>query len=608
MRLVKKTEQIPTNIDPRLQRIIEKSQRDMDTQGGMTTLEKDISVIAKVNDIYAWSTIPGVLQTNDISMAPDKSGRIVTAKVAINELENIQRSKSVLSLKAVRPVKPLLKNTIEEIYARSDLLPSGAAKNGGGQGVVIGIVDDGCDFAHQNFQNEDKSTRILAIWDQSAEITTDSSVEYGRVFTSDQINSALNSPQPYKSLGYPSIPFDPEKPRHGTHVMDIAAGNGRGTSSPGVAPNADIVFVQLFPIDIPWTGKEVVNSSFGDSKRLLDGIKFIFDLAGERPCVINLSQGTNGGSHDGTSLVEQGIDGLVMEKPNRAVVISAGNSFNRGIHAEGLVPNKGCYDFCWKIMDNDLTFNELEIWYKGEDEFLLELINPEGDSIGKIKLGENGTVLDDQGNTLVFMANRKSDPNNGDNEIGVFLEKGIPTGTWTIRLHGIRVYYGTFHAWIERDPFGQSSFIPPYQNTYTLDSISCGHKSIVVGSYDAHFLNAPISTFSSAGPTRDGRQKPEISAPGQDVIAAASGTLNGVTKMSGTSMSAPAVAGVIALVLAEAQANGINLNIDQIREVITKTARRIPPVGEGWNDRYGLGRIDASKAVTAVTSYHFQLR
>ncbi|MED1287565.1 S8 family serine peptidase [Bacillus mycoides] len=119
--------------------------------------------------------------------------------------------------------------------------------------------------------------------------------------------------------------------------------------------------------------------------------------------------------------------------------------------------------------------------------------------------------------------------------------------------------------------------------------------------------DAPLSWFSSAGPTKDGRQKPEISAPGHQVIAAAtdtitSNTTDGVTAMSGTSMAAPAVTGVIALVLAEAQAKGINLTIDQIRDILIKTARKNPPEGEGWNDRYGWGRIDASKAVEEIIS------
>lgn len=607
MRLKKTTEQIPTNIDPRLQRIIEQSQREVDNRAVETATEREVSVTAKVKDVEAWSELPGVSQTNDISMAPDKSGRIVTAKVSVNELENIRQSPGVLSLKATRPVKPLLNKTIEEIAARNDLLPPGAAKDHGGEGIVVGIIDFGCDFIHQNFRNQDNSTKILALWDQSAGKVNDSSVGYGRVFTRDEINKALNSPQPYKALGYPasgSFPSNPPNPNgyaHGTHVTDIATGNGRGTGIPGIAPKADLVFVELSSDDIKWEGEEVVDSMFGDSNQLLDAVKFIFDTAGERPCVINISLGTNGGPHDGTSLVEQGIDGSVMEKPNRAIVIAASNSFNDGIHAEGTVGQGDSVDLHWQVENSDFTFNELEIWYNGEDEFLLEVITPHGDSIGKIKLGRNEKLKDDQGHTIVFMANRKGDSTNGDNQIGVYLESGLPTGTWTVRLHGAKVNHGVFHAWIERDDSGQSSFAPPHDNTHTLGSICCGHKSIVVGSYDAHVPNAPISSFSSAGPTRDGRQKPEISAPGHAVIAAASGTINRTTPKWGTSMAAPAITGVIALILAEAQANGISLTIDQIRDIIAQAARKNPPAGEGWNDRYGLGRIDASKAIKAVT-------
>ncbi|YBV93567.1 S8 family peptidase (plasmid) [Bacillus sp. PK9-021] len=608
MRLKKTTEQIPTNIDPRLQRVIEQSQRETDNRTFETDAEGEVSVTAKVKDVDAWSELPGVRQTNDIAMAPDKSGRIVTAKVSVDELENIRQSPGVLSLKATRPVKPLLNKTIEEIGARNDLLPPGAAKDHGGQGIVVGIVDFGCDFVHRNFRNQDGSTRVLAFWEQGAENVTGSSVKDGRVYTRDEINNALNSPQPYENLGYPSsgpFPSNPSDPReyaHGTHVMDIAAGNGRGTGIPGVAPNADLVFVEPALNDISWGKSDVVNSMFGDSKQLLDAVKFIFDTAGERPCVINISLGTNGGPHDGTSHVEQGIDGLVMEKPNRSVIIAASNSFNDGIHTEGLVPQGDSIDLHWQVKNRDFTFNELEIWYNSEDEFLLEVITPDGESVGKIKLEENAKLEDDQGRTMVFMANRKSDSGNGDNQIGVYLESGLPTGTWIIRLHGAKVNHGVFHAWIERDDRGQSSFAPPHDNTHTLGSICCGHKSIVVGSYDAHVPTAPISFFSSAGPTRDGRQKPEISAPGHAVIAAASGTVNRTTPKSGTSMAAPAVTGVVALVLAEAQSNGITLTIDQIRDIIAQAARKNPPAGEGWDGRYGVGRIDASKAVKAVTT------
>jgi hypothetical protein len=65
--------------------------------------------------------------------------------------------------------------------------------------------------------------------------------------------------------------------------MDIAAGNGRGTGTPGVAPRSDIVFVEINPNDIPWIGPQVVENTFGSSVHLLEALKYIFQFAGERP-------------------------------------------------------------------------------------------------------------------------------------------------------------------------------------------------------------------------------------------------------------------------------------------------------------------------------------
>ncbi|MCU5577855.1 hypothetical protein RE438_28890 (plasmid) [Bacillus wiedmannii] len=109
MRLRKTTAQIPSSIDPRLQRIIEQSQREVEIREVSTDAAKDVSVIAKVKDINEWSNIHGVHQTNPISSAPDKSSQIVTAKVSVNELEAIRQSPTVISLKAAQPVQTSLK-------------------------------------------------------------------------------------------------------------------------------------------------------------------------------------------------------------------------------------------------------------------------------------------------------------------------------------------------------------------------------------------------------------------------------------------------------------------------------------------------------------------
>jgi len=261
-------------------------------------------------------------------------------------------------------------------------------------------------------------------------------------------------------------------------------------------------------------------------------VKFIFEQAGDRPCVINASLGTNGGPHDGSTLVEIGIDRLLRQAPNRAMVIAASNSFSDGIHAAGRVAAGGSVDLVWDIPSNDATSNELEIWYQGEDRFGVEVIAPNGETLIRVAPGQT-RGLQSQGRMVLLAANRLSDPNNNDNVIGIFLEAGLPLGRWTIRLQGITVQDGSFHAWIERDDLGQSSFPEPRDDSHTIGSISCGRETIVVGSYDAHKSTLPLSFFSSAGPTRDGREKPEVAAPGHAVVAAHSRTRTRTTRKSG---------------------------------------------------------------------------
>ena len=361
------TEKIPTNLDPRLQKaIVTSQQRELNTLDESVQEEKLISVIAKITDIDIFCAIPGVHHENDITIAPDKSGRIVTAKVSVSALEKVRQSPVVLSLKEVQPLKPLLKDTNKEI----DVPPLLGAEVEGGKGVIVGIVDHGCDFVHKNFRRDDGSTRLLALFDQRND----------KVYSKEEINESLQTDNPYNTLGY-----DVNTRAHGTHVMDIAAGNGLGTRMKGVAPNADLIFVEPFYWDIA----DGDLGNFGDSGNLLEAIKFIFEQARDQPCVINISLGTNGGSHDGTSLVEQGIDGLVMDKPNSAVVIAAGNSYDDNIHATGSIPQGGYIDLQWNMSEGDFTRNELEVWYDGKDEFHLEIINPENERICNIGLKQN---------------------------------------------------------------------------------------------------------------------------------------------------------------------------------------------------------------------------
>lgn len=584
---------INPNMDPKLQRIVQNFRDRAEFRLGLVSTseigEEITDVIVRVKDPN--SPIEGLSVRTVV-------GQLITGSVPLSKIEQVREHKNVLSMKASVPVRKQLSRAVPEIHANQISQPP---RNIDGSGIIIGIVDLGCDFRHNNFRNGDGTSRILFLWDQSCEHHPKSPAGYGygREFNKADIDSALNEVHPYKKLKY-----DLEPGCHGTHVMDIAAGNGSatGTYGPGVAPKADIIFVDANINDIDWEGPDILDSTFGDSVKLIEGVNYIFEKAAElnRPAVVNISLGTNGGPHDGTSLVEQYLDQLLLDSNNRAIVIAASNSYADRIHSCGKMDQGRQVTLEWEIGLNDFTDNELEVWYSGEDELEVEMIDPAGNSIGKVAIGENAKFVTEDRIPVLFIVHRRDDPNNHDNMIDIFISKYFGAGTWQIVLHPIRITNGLYYSWIERDDGSPSMFS---QNSSklccTLGSISTGKHTIAVGSYDPRDANRQLSYFSSAGPTRDGREKPEVSAPGHTILAARSRS-QGAIQMSGTSMAAPAVTGTIALMMQAGKKSGNDLGIQEIRDILMHTSRNNPPYTGFFDCRYGFGRIDALEAVNAV--------
>lgn len=586
-------------MDPRLQLALANASAGKRGLEITATAGDEVAVIARVKSVDQWEGIVDVDPGANLGAAPDDTC-IVTGRIPIKRIEAIRADPNVVSLKAAQPVYPSLAATIASMAVDAGALPAGTNPKGGA-GVVVGIIDFGCDFVHANFRKPNGETRIQAIWHQGISTVPNGGVKYGRLYTQANIDNALKTANPYVTLNYG--PKNEPGGTHGTHVMDIAAGNGNGTGQAGVAPEADLIFVELSATDVAWEGPNAIQNFFGDSAQLLEAVRFVFDTAGDRPCVVNLSLGTNGGPHDGTSLTEHGLDAIVNEKPNRAIVIAAGNSHADGIHTSGTVAGDQVHKIGWR--QDNAGGGEFELWYPGDRRLEVTLVAPDGTRLGPVAPNANLT-LGSPGEISIFISCRLSDPNNGDNAIGIWMAAGLSEEDFTIELRSLDAQPVDYHAWIERDDKKQSAFRNPVF-THTLGSISTGRQTIVVSSHDAHKPSFPISTFSSAGPTRDGREKPELTAPGQFVIAAKSGSGNGSTKKSGTSMAAPAVTGLIALMLAEATRQGTTLTIDQIRTKLQTTARRDPagmdpqdlapqglnPQGlapQGWDPRYGFGR------------------
>ncbi len=528
-------EVIAPGLDPRLQGLISGARPPEPLPGAKGELPPTalppppppaaylVDVLAKLHDPA--QPVPGLNVVRTI-------GQIATGTVSTHEILQVRSHPNVWSLKLANRLHPALEFSVPDIEATpaqlTAALPPDVATPGG-SGVIVGIIDYGCDFNHHNFRNADGTSRILYLWNQNdwSEDGGPAPYGYGAEYNQKQINQALNSSNPYNTLGY-----WPDEASHGTHVMDIAAGNGRATGWPGVAPDAHLIFVDIASGD--WSGE----AFFGNSRRLLEAADFIFAKAAElgRPAVINVSLGTHGGPHDGTSLLEQGLDTLLRDQVSRAIVISAGNSWSSNGHASGAIDADNPRTIIWHIPDQDPTANELEIWYPGAAEISVTLITPWGLRFGPVALGTMQYFDPESGPTLGYIAHSQRDPNNGEKNIVVHLSSMLPSGDWAVELNTQSREPIPFDAYIERDDQKweyQSRFAPADADSRrTIGSISCGELPIAVGSYCAGLPKKVISGFSSEGPTRSGRQKPEVSAPGSathdsGILAAASLTQAG---------------------------------------------------------------------------------
>jgi outer membrane protein OmpA-like peptidoglycan-associated protein len=528
-------------------------------------------------------------------------GDIATARLERGAILRVHDTGGVKSVKAPGMYRPDWIAAIEEADA-TDIRSSDVRRPPNitqtGRGVVCALIDWGLDVANVDFRNNDGSSRILALWDQRGRSGSRSNNRYGYGWVHDRaaINTALKQRDPYVTLAY--HPADAGSgPTHGTHTTGIAAGNGRAGGPPGMAPECDIVFVHLATA----TGER--GDNLGDSVALLEGIDFIARVAGTRPWVLSLSMGRHAGPHDGCTLTEQGMDAAISAAPGRACVQSTGNYFSRPIHTQGVLRPGEVRDIGFHTAEEDGFGHEIDMWYSGRDEITVEVIAPSQRFSGRAETGTR-SVLVSEGKSIGRLYNRLRDPNNHDNQAHIYLNESAPRGAWILRLHAKDVVDGRYHCWVERDPACstcQPSFNPgDVVASSTTGTICNGFLTVAVGAYDPHTTDRPLASFSSEGPTRDGRFKPDIIAPGVQILSSRSAprqpsaNQSKLARMSGTSMAAPFVAGTVALMF---QAAGRPLPVRETREMLLKTADAVR--GESQS-RWGSGYINVAEAIAAA--------
>ena len=167
-------------------------------------------------------------------------GKIVSCRIRRGDIEAVRELEGVVSMKASRTLSIDLPYSEDQIaaseyldYPKNDRRPKLPYT---GKGIAIGITDWGVDFTHPNFVNADNTSRFLAIWDQGADYDGVNRYGYGTIHYKSDINDALDSASPFETLGYhPGKTDFFHQGMHGSHVLDIAAGNGT-IGDKGIAP------------------------------------------------------------------------------------------------------------------------------------------------------------------------------------------------------------------------------------------------------------------------------------------------------------------------------------------------------------------------------------
>ncbi len=459
------------------------------------------------------------------------------------------------------------------------------------------MTGEGIDYTHPDFCNEDGTTRIAALWDQSVDSENPpQGYSLGTLFTREQITDALQEER--RENTERSI-HGVDLSGHGTHVAGIAAGNGRASGGRyrGVAYASELLVVKLQDV----RGGQ---SNVSDTARLMEAVDFCIRYAMEQrqPLALNLSYGTQEGAHNGRSLLETYLN-TVSNMAKCAICVGTGNDGVGRKHAGGILREE-TEEVELAVSGQEKSL-ELELWKNYQDEFVVEIIAPTGQKT-EVRYGE-GERVNAFGSAFLFSAWGKS-VRLGENEVELLWSAStvyqnlselrisitaegaqLGVGIWKIRLIPERIVEGTYDIWILRGLETSESGFVKTDSYRTLTIPSTAENVISVGAYD--FGNLQVAAFSGRGTAREsGRMKPDLLAPGVDIMSCAPG--GGYTVLSGTSMATPFVTGGAALLLqwGIVEGNDPYLYGEKLRAYLLSGAQRLP--GEEYpNPLYGWGRL-----------------
>lgn len=497
-----------------------------------------------------------------------------------------------------------------------------------GKDVIVGYVDSGLDYNHNDFKNADGSTRVLYYWDHTLAydpLLTPAKYGYGQLWDSTSINNGTCT-----SL---------DNNAHGTTVTGTGSGNGLAIGKhQGAAPESDIIIIETNFNAANWT------------LTVADAIDFVFSMADTlgKPAVVNTSVGTYLGSHDGLDPATLVIDSLLNDKPGRIVVAAAGNSGNQGkYHVKANVTSDT--SFCWLTVNNTSAFGVpavyFDMWADTAEfndvwfAFGADNTSPVYDFRGRTQFYNIQTIIDSTLYDSIMVAGNKLAPIEFTTQLmgGLYhIEMLIASPDSATYLYRFETYGdGVYDLWSGAF-MGLSTIVStglptvmdfpdiayynmPDSLSTTVSSWTCSDQVVTVGNYKNQYdyidvngntyvlTGGPVGQLtvnSSKGPTRTGLTKPDVAASGDGTLSACPLWLQSNLIVSnpamlgeggqhvrngGTSMASPVIAGIAALYLEKCP----NSTYEDFINDLHSDAWQDLYTGATPNNAYGYGKVDA---------------
>ena len=529
------------------------------------------------------------LEANGVKVT-GKFSDFVTASIPVDKLEAVSQLKGVKQVGISRNVR-LLTDVAKGIVNADkawDGTNYGLPQGYTGQGVVVGLIDDGIQFNHRAFLDDNGNTRVKAVYMPNA-----TSANGGTKATIDGVQ--LMGYQYTTPAQIANLTCDDTGESHGTHTSGIAAGSHVGNYS-GMAPEADLILAGC-------------GSSLTDNA-IMSSAKYIGWYAQQlgKPCVISISLGSDIGPHDGTSLIGRAYS-EVANTYGAVILLAAGNEADIIGHAHKTLSSSSDY----MAVTNNVSGSwwgsatgACDIWNSTSDELQIKVIVGSSQSDWMTSGSFSGVTV--SGGVDAY-----------NNRYNLYIESSESSATYVIKGSAgntINVYTDCWYSTLSSSSGSVSGYTitPGTYEGSMCDDMTCP-QVISVGAQASRssdgYGQGDVAYFSSYGTDFNDVNQPFITAPGHYVISSINGydsyqsatwstTYNGQTynwgQMSGTSMATPCAAGVVALYL---QADP-TLDVDRVKDIIAETATAYPASASSPVMARGHGIINALDGIEYI--------